>query len=130
MDTAYVGDLKKRVEKAGSHVVNIACDIHPSIGSPDDESRQKAIDLALTGDIPALRLCLDRILPPRKDRPVSFDSPLITSAKDAAAVVNARYLRPFALFKGGDGLLYAVVQRQAVLRELGLALDDEPFQSR
>jgi hypothetical protein len=26
---------------------------------------QKAIDVALTGDIPALRLCLDRILPPR-----------------------------------------------------------------
>jgi hypothetical protein len=31
---------------------------------------QKAIDLALTGDIPAPRLCLDRILPPRKNRPV------------------------------------------------------------
>ena len=33
---------------------------------------QKAIDLALTGDIPALRLCLDRILPPRKHRLVSL----------------------------------------------------------
>ena len=33
---------------------------------------QKAIDLALTGDIPALRLCLDRILPLRKDRLVSL----------------------------------------------------------
>src|SRR4029453_8739383 len=31
---------------------------------------QKAIDLALAGDITALRLCLDRILPVRKDRPV------------------------------------------------------------
>jgi hypothetical protein len=30
---------------------------------------QKAIDLALAGDITALRLCLDRILPVRKDRP-------------------------------------------------------------
>ena len=28
---------------------------------------QKAIDLALSGDMAALRLCLDRILPPRKD---------------------------------------------------------------
>jgi hypothetical protein len=44
---------------------------------------QKAIDLALTGDIAALRLCLDRILPPRKDRPVSFEMPLITTAEDA-----------------------------------------------
>ena len=36
---------------------------------------QKAIDLALTGDLAALRLCLDRILPPRKDSPVAFDLP-------------------------------------------------------
>jgi Family of unknown function (DUF5681) len=50
---------------------------------------QKAIDLALTGDIPALRLCLDRILPPRKDRPVSFELPLIANAKDAAAVASS-----------------------------------------
>src|SRR4051794_25831566 len=50
---------------------------------------QKAIDLGLTGDIPALRLCLDRILPPRKDRPVSFVLPEINSAQDAAATVSA-----------------------------------------
>jgi hypothetical protein len=30
---------------------------------------QKAIELALTGDMAALRLCLERVLPPRKDRP-------------------------------------------------------------
>jgi hypothetical protein len=50
---------------------------------------QKAIDLALTGDMAALRLCLDRILPPRKDRPVTFELPPIKSAPDAAATVSA-----------------------------------------
>lgn len=50
---------------------------------------QKAIDLALTGDIAALRICLDRILPPRKDRPVSFTLPPIESAQDAAKTVSA-----------------------------------------
>lgn len=50
---------------------------------------QKAIDLALDGDMAALRLCLDRILPPRKDRPVTFTLPEIKSAQDAAAVVSA-----------------------------------------
>lgn len=50
---------------------------------------QKAVDLALTGDMTALRLCLDQILPPRKDRPMSFELPLITSAKGAAAVVSS-----------------------------------------
>jgi Family of unknown function (DUF5681) len=50
---------------------------------------QKAIELALGGDIPALRLCLDRILPPRKDRPVTFEMPAINGAEDAKAATAA-----------------------------------------
>ena len=50
---------------------------------------QKAIDLAMAGDMAALRLCPDRILPPRKDRPVTFALPPINSAQDAAATVSA-----------------------------------------
>ena len=50
---------------------------------------QKAIELALTGDMAALRLCLDRILPPRKDRPVTFALPPIGGAQDAAATISA-----------------------------------------
>ena len=41
------------------------------------------------GDIAALRLCVDRILPPRKDRPVTFDFPIITTAAEAAATMSA-----------------------------------------
>jgi Family of unknown function (DUF5681) len=36
---------------------------------------RKAIELAKGGDMAALRLCLDRILPPRKDRPLKFALP-------------------------------------------------------
>jgi len=50
---------------------------------------QKAINLALTGDMGALRLCLDRIMPARKDRPVTFELPTINSAQDAAQVSSA-----------------------------------------
>ena len=50
---------------------------------------QKAMDLALAGDMAALRICLDRILPPRRDRPVTFALPPIESAQDAAATVSA-----------------------------------------
>ena len=50
---------------------------------------QKAIDLALAGDMTALRLCVDRILPPRKDRPVTFDFPKITTAAEAATTLSA-----------------------------------------
>ena len=47
---------------------------------------RKAVELALRGDVSALRLCLDRIVPPRKDRPVYFELPKMQEAKDA---VNA-----------------------------------------
>lgn len=50
---------------------------------------QKAIETALAGDTTALRLCLDRIAPPRKDAPVSFTLPPMTTAKDAATAAGA-----------------------------------------
>ena len=54
---------------------------------------RKAVELALEGDTTALRLCLERIAPPRKDAPVTFDLPTMNSAADAAkaagAVLNA-----------------------------------------
>jgi hypothetical protein len=50
---------------------------------------RKAIELALSGDSPALRLCLDRILPPRRERPVRFALPLLEGAGDAVAAMAA-----------------------------------------
>jgi hypothetical protein len=45
--------------------------------------------LAKTGDIAALRLCLERLLPPRKDRPVAFEFPQIDSVEDAPTAMAA-----------------------------------------
>jgi hypothetical protein len=50
---------------------------------------QKAVDMALAGDPVALRICLERICPVRKDRPVTFALPPITSARDAADIAAA-----------------------------------------
>jgi hypothetical protein len=50
---------------------------------------RKAIDKALEGDMVALRLCLDRLLPPRRDRPVAFELPKIESADDARKAGSA-----------------------------------------
>lgn len=44
---------------------------------------RKAIEKALQGDTVALRLCLDRIAPPRKDAPVSVTLPAVRTAADA-----------------------------------------------
>lgn len=50
---------------------------------------QRAVEMALAGDTVALRLCMDRIAPPKKDTPVSFAIPAMTSAKDAAEAAGA-----------------------------------------
>jgi hypothetical protein len=50
---------------------------------------RKAIEKALEGDVPALRFCLERVLPPRRDRPVKFDLPQIDTAADALQASSA-----------------------------------------
>lgn len=50
---------------------------------------QKAIELALEGDMTALRLCMDRLAPIRRDRPVTFDLPRIETADDLPKATQA-----------------------------------------
>ncbi len=54
---------------------------------------RKAVDLAKEGDTTAIRLCMDRLLPARKDRHVPFALPKLETAADAvkatAALVEA-----------------------------------------
>jgi hypothetical protein len=50
---------------------------------------RRAVEMALSGDAAALRLCLERIAPPRKDAPVTFALPLMQSALDAARAAAA-----------------------------------------
>ena len=50
---------------------------------------RKAVDMALAGDTTALRLCLERVAPPRKDSPVRFDLPPMEGAQNAAAAMGA-----------------------------------------
>lgn len=54
-----------------------------------DKLTRKAIEKALEGDVPALRLCLERIAPARKDAPVTFELPPIKSAGDAVEASSA-----------------------------------------
>jgi hypothetical protein len=60
---------------------------------------RKAIGRALEGDMAALRLCLDRIAPPRKERFVQVELPALERAADA---VRASAAIMAAL---GEGLL-------------------------
>jgi hypothetical protein len=56
----------------------------------DGEAEQltrKAIEIALAGDPIALRLCIDRILPPRRERPLRFALPKLRTVADAGAAM-------------------------------------------
>lgn len=54
---------------------------------------RKAVEMALEGDTVALRLCLDRLAPPRKDGLISIRLPKVNGLKDAveasASVLDA-----------------------------------------
>lgn len=50
---------------------------------------RRAIAMALEGDGPAMKLCLDRLLSPRRDRSISFDLPAIESAADLPKATEA-----------------------------------------
>lgn len=63
------------------------------------ELTQRAVELALEGDTVALRLCLERLVPPRKDVHVHFPLPTMTCARDAAQAAGA------VLGAVSDGLL-------------------------
>lgn len=47
------------------------------------------IELAKEGDTVALRMCMDRLMPVRKDRPITFTLPEIETASDLTKATKA-----------------------------------------
>jgi len=45
---------------------------------------RKAIRMALAGDPTMMRLCIERVIPPRKDRPINFELPPLATTQDAS----------------------------------------------
>ena len=48
---------------------------------------RKAIEIAKQGDMAAIRLCMDRLSPPRKGEPVAFELPPLDKPADSVAAV-------------------------------------------
>ncbi|MGH7092155.1 MAG: DUF5681 domain-containing protein [Stellaceae bacterium] len=99
-------DLQKQEKQAGRDGrgrFRTGCSGNPAGRPPNPSARaaailldgeaealtRKAVELALGGDTAALRLCLDRIVGPRRGRPVAFDLPPLVSAADLAAAMAA-----------------------------------------
>ncbi len=87
---------------------------------------RKAIDMALAGDTTALRLCLDRIAPVRRGRPVLLPLPDIVTASDvsaAQAVVVAAMAR-------GEITTDEASDVTRVLDTLGAAIERRDLETR
>jgi len=50
---------------------------------------RKVVELALAGDPTAMRLCLDRTIAPRRERPIAIELPPIEKAADIAPAIGA-----------------------------------------
>ena len=61
------------------HKVTLA--VERLLDGEGEELTRKAIDLAKEGDLTALRLCLERICPPRKSRPIAINLPDVNTSE-------------------------------------------------
>jgi Family of unknown function (DUF5681) len=50
---------------------------------------RKAVELAKAGDLAAIRICMDRIIPARRDHHVTFELPKIETSADAVKACSA-----------------------------------------
>lgn len=64
--------------KGARHKVTLA--VEALLEGQYEALTQKAVEKALGGDIVALRLCLDRIAPLRRDNPITFELPPLGTA--------------------------------------------------
>ena len=58
------------------------------LAGESEKLTRKAVEIALGGDVAALRLCMERICPPRKERPVDFPLPPLVTPNDAAQAMG------------------------------------------
>jgi hypothetical protein len=83
--TGQSGNLRGRPKGALNKATRAAQEL---LNSEAQTITRKAVDLAIEGNPVALRLCLERILPPRKDRPVSIGLPKVERAGDITKALS------------------------------------------
>lgn len=86
----------------------------------------KTVAMAEAGDTTCIRLCLERIAPPRKDRPIQFALPQMTQVKDAV-------MASAAIVKGvstGDLTPSEAVELSKVVENFSRHLQAEDFDAR
>jgi len=63
---------------------------------------RKAVDLDKDGDLAALRMCMDRLVPTRKHEPIAFELPRLDTVTAASTIVAAVAAGELAPAEGAD----------------------------
>lgn len=81
---------------------------------------RRAVDLALAGDVSALKLCLDKVAPPRRDRPIEIEMGRIESVSDACSAISnlIEAVAAGELAPSEADAVAALIERRAKLAEL------------
>ena len=105
--------------KGSRHRVTLACE--ELMEGEAEKLTRKVIDKGLEGDMVALKLCLDRIAPARKDAPVSLEMPPVRSAEDAveASVVVLAAVAAGEITPDEAGRLMALLGAHKTIIEAG-----------
>src|SRR5258708_18464379 len=93
---------------------------------------RKATELALAGELAALRLCIDRIIAPQREQPVAFALPPIETAVDLAAAATALTVAAAqgAMTPGEAASLAQVLEAHARISEVTSRLEAERLAAR
>jgi hypothetical protein len=98
-----------------------------------DKLAQKAIDLALAGDVQALRICVDRIVPPVREDRISIDLPPIADVAgcaDAQDVITRAVAIGELLPSQGEALAGLVEHRRKALDTTEMAMRLEAIEAQ
>jgi hypothetical protein len=87
---------------------------------------RKAIEMALAGDVTAMRLCLERVAPVRKGRTVQFDMPKVETSADIVAALQAL----LAAVSSGEVTPDEAVSLSAVLEVKRKAIETVEIEAR
>jgi len=87
---------------------------------------RKAVEMALEGNAVALRLCLERIAPPRRGRPVSLDFGVVKTSADLA---NAQASVLVAM-ASGDITIEEAADAARVIEAVGAAYERREMETR
>ncbi len=80
------GNPKGKPKGARNRTTMIAQDL---LGGEVEALVRKVVNLALDGDLTCLRICLERLVPPKKDAPIEMDIPEILAVADIPKLLAA-----------------------------------------